>query len=91
MEEYDVDDSNLGRYNVTKDEEDKHYFKVPTLRNIALTAPYLHDGKISTLQETIKLMIIKQLGKEADKQEVIKIEKFLFTLTGQTPKIMSRQ
>ena len=91
MEEYEVDDSNLGRYNVTKDEEDKHYFKVPTLRNIALTAPYLHDGKISTLQETIKLMIIKQLGKEADKQEVIKIEKFLFTLTGQTPKIMSRQ
>ena len=91
MEEYEVDDSNLGRYNVTKDEEDKHYFKVPTLRNIALTAPYLHDGKISTLQETIKLMIVKQLGREADKQEVIKIEKFLFTLTGQIPKIMSRQ
>ena len=47
-----VTNADLGRYNVTKRDSDKHFFKVPTLRNVALTSPYLHDGSQKTLEET---------------------------------------
>lgn len=45
----------LGRYDVTKNEADKHMYKVPTLRNVALTAPYFHNGKVKSLEDAVKI------------------------------------
>lgn len=75
----------LGKYNVTKDEKDRYVFKVPSLRNIALTSPYFHDGRFKTLYEAIEFMAKYQLGKELEKENVKKIEAFLETLTGEVP------
>jgi len=88
MKDYKDTKYQLGRYNVTKDEDDKYYYKVPTLRNIALSAPYLHDGSGKNLQETIRIMMEYQLGITVDKEEVLSLEAFLKTLTGQTPAIL---
>ena len=73
--------SDLGRFEVTKDNDDKFKFKVPTLRNIALTAPYFHDGKIATLPEAVKKMAWLQLGKELKDDEIKAIVAFLGSLT----------
>ncbi|MDX9796331.1 MAG: cytochrome c peroxidase [Arcobacteraceae bacterium] len=78
----------LGRYNVTKDEEDKYFYKVPTLRNIELTAPYLHSGEIKTLREAVTFMMEYQIGVTPNAAEVNHIMAFLRTLTGNRPKIM---
>jgi cytochrome c peroxidase len=75
--------SDLGRYNVTKAESDKHVFKVPSLRNVALTAPYFHDGSAQTLQEAVDVMFKYQLGRPAAPQDKELIVKFLNTLTGE--------
>lgn len=75
-------DADLGRYNVTKKEEDKHMFKVPMLRNVAVTAPYFHDGKVITLEQAVKLMGKYQLGEDIPAPEVRAIAAFLRTLTG---------
>jgi cytochrome c peroxidase len=71
----------LGRFGVTKDEEDKFVFKVPSLRNIALTAPYFHDGQVKTLAEAVKQMAWLQLGEELDESQVASIAAFLGSLT----------
>ena len=76
----------LGRFDVTKSEADKHFFKVPTLRNIALTAPYFHNGKVKTLEEAVKIMAKLQLDKELTPQQVDDITAFLNALTGEFPK-----
>ncbi|UCH53835.1 MAG: c-type cytochrome [Pseudomonadota bacterium] len=73
----------LGRFNVTGQESDRHVFKVPSLRNVALTAPYLHDGSIATLEEAIQVMGRYQLDRELPAQDVMSIAAFLRTLTGQ--------
>lgn len=73
--------ADLGRHDVTKDNDDKFKFKVPTLRNIALTAPYFHDGKIATLPDAVKKMAWHQLGKELKDDEVKAIVAFLGSLT----------
>lgn len=88
MKEYKSKNNNLGRYEVSKNEEDKYFFKVPSLRNIALTAPYFHDGKATKLKDAIKVMIEYQVGLEAKDSDLEKIEKFLKTLTGEIPSIM---
>jgi len=75
-------DKNTGRYSITKKEIDRYVFKVPSLRNVTLTAPYLHDGSISTLDETIQMIGRHQLGIEFDANEVDEIEAFLETLSG---------
>ena len=74
-----------GRYNVTKKDQDKHFFKVPTLRNIELTAPYLHDGSQATLEETVKIMGSYQLGRDLTDAQVNSIVTFLKSLTGELP------
>jgi len=79
---------NLGRYNVTKDESDKYFFKVPSLRNIALSAPYLHDGGAKTLKDAIMKMMQYQVGIIAKDEDITKIESFLHTLTGESPSIL---
>lgn len=71
----------LGRFAVTKDEADKQRFKVPTLRNIALTAPYFHDGAQVSLEDAIREMGWLQLGRKLEPDEVQSIAAFLRTLT----------
>lgn len=83
--EGEITEADLGRYNVTKKEEDRHKFKVPLLRNVELTAPYFHDGSQETLEEAIRAMAHYQLGKELTDEQVSKIEAFLTSLTGEIP------
>ncbi|HEY0839682.1 MAG TPA: cytochrome-c peroxidase [Vulgatibacter sp.] len=78
-------DKDLGRYDVTKEEGDKMMFSVPTLRNIAKTAPYFHDGSVSSLDEAVRLMARHQLGKELEDGQVKSIVDFLNALTGEIP------
>lgn len=73
--------SDLGRFEVTKKDTDKFFFKVPSLRNIALTGPYFHDGKAATLDEAVKQMAWLQLGKKLGDDEVKSIVTFLHTLS----------
>jgi cytochrome c peroxidase len=84
--DYNDPANNLGRFNVTKNENDKYYFKVPTLRNIEKTAPYFHDGSAKTLEEAVKIMGYYQLGQNLTEEEIQKITSFLRTLTGELPK-----
>lgn len=79
----DIDSDNLGLFNITNDVNDKYYFKVPTLRNIELTAPYFHDGRFSNLHEAVKTMAMIQLGERMNDEEISKIVSFLKTLTGE--------
>jgi cytochrome c peroxidase len=79
--------NSLGRYEITKDDEDKYFFKVPTLRNISQTAPYFHDGRAPNLKEAIRQMGFYQLGRVLKKDEIDKIYKFLLTLEGKVPKL----
>lgn len=72
-----------GRMNVTGRETDAFVFKVPGLRNVAVTAPYLHDGSAETLEEAITIMGRTQLGRKLNKEEVSLIKAFLETLTGE--------
>ncbi len=70
----------LGRYDVTKDEDDKEVFKVPPLRNVTKTAPYFHDGSVETLDEAIYIMGKVQLDVEIGAQDREDIQAFLKTL-----------
>ncbi|MGA1236326.1 MAG: cytochrome-c peroxidase, partial [Limisphaerales bacterium] len=72
-----------GRFDVTQDEDDEYKFKVPSLRNIALTAPYFHDGKVSELKDVVKRMGWMQLGKELTEAEIQSVVAFLNSLTGE--------
>ena len=80
-----VKSKRLGRYEVTKNEADKYYFKVPSLRNIEKTAPYLHDGRYEKLEDVVKFMARYQLGRVVSQEEVDKIVSFLNALTGEIP------
>ena len=71
-----------GRFNVTHDEADRHVFKVPSLRNVALTSPYLHDGSVATLNETVRVMARYQLGRDLEPGDVSALVAFLNSLTG---------
>jgi len=75
----------LGRYQVTKKNADKMMFKVPSLRNIDKTAPYLHDGSVKTLEEAVSLMAEYQSGKKLNQAEVASIVTWLKSLTGELP------
>ncbi len=74
--------ASLGRYNVTQNPEDKHVFKVPSLRLVVLTAPYFHDGSQKTLRQTIHRMAKYQLGRKIPDGDVTAIIRFLYTLPG---------
>lgn len=75
--------SDFGRFNVTQREEDRHVFKVPSLRNVALTAPYFHDGSVETLDEAVRIMGRYQLGRRLSDEDVKVIVAFLKTLNGE--------
>ena len=72
-----------GRFNITKLELDRHFFKVPGLRNVALTAPYLHDGSATSLADVVALMARYQLGRRTSAEELAHIVAFLGSLTGE--------
>jgi len=78
------DDKGLAE--VTKKADDEHMWKVPTLRNIALTAPYFHNGIVKTLDEAVTVMAKVQLDKDLSKEDVADIVAFLNGLTGEFPK-----
>ena len=70
-----------GRFDVTKDEDDMFKFKVPMLRNIAITHPYFHAGQIKSLEEAVKTMAWHQLGLELQDDQVKSLVAFLKSLT----------
>ena len=72
----------LGRFNVTKRPEDRFKFRVPSLRLVTATAPYLHDGSVATLDETVRVMGRYQLGEEIPPSDVQAIVAFLGSLQG---------
>ncbi len=86
----DANSSSLGRYNITKREEDKYVFKVPSLRNVALTSPYMHDGRTNSLRKAVEIMSEHQLGRYITEEEIKKIVAFLESLTGQIPESVKK-
>ncbi len=86
----DTNSSDLGRYDATHRERDKHYFKVPSLRNVAQTAPYFHDGRTYSLKKAVKLMAQAQLGRKITPQEIDKIVAFLHSLSAKLPQGVGR-
>ncbi|MGF1787749.1 cytochrome B6 [Photobacterium swingsii] len=80
--------ADLGRFEITGDENDRHVFRVPSLRNVAITAPYFHDGKTATLEEAIIVMARVQLGQELSPMTVVEISAFLNALTAPKPAVL---
>ena len=76
-----------GRFNETNQEIDRGYWRVPSLRNIALTAPYFHNGQVATLEEAVKVMAKTQLNKDLNEGEVLALVAFLKSLTGEFPQL----
>lgn len=68
---------------MTGDAADRHVFKVPSLRNIAKTGPYFHDGSIATLEEAVKIMGYHQTGVQLREVQISDIVVFLGSLTGE--------
>jgi cytochrome c peroxidase len=74
-----------GRFEATQNEVDYMVFRVPSLRNVAATGPYFHDGSVSSLEEAIRMMARHQSGKELPPEKVTSIATWLKTLTGELP------
>jgi len=79
-----------GRYSVTKDSADLFVFKVPSLRNVAKTPPYFHDGSVATLAMAVRIMGRVQLGRELTDTDIGNIVAFLESLTGKLPDDFAR-
>jgi cytochrome c peroxidase len=73
----------LGRFLLTQVPRDREVFRVPSLRNVALTAPYFHDGRAPTLQSAVAIMARVQLGRTLSQEDIDAIVQFLHTLTGE--------
>ncbi len=84
-EQYDLISDDLGRYNYTGDDSHKIMWRVPSLRNVAITAPYFHNGKVKALDEAVRVMAATELNRELSAQQVADIVEFLKSLTGQFP------
>lgn len=79
----DITEADLGRFKITGRETDRYVFKVPSLRNVALTAPYFHDGTATTLEQAVEVMFLHQLGRSAPQEDKRLIVLFLRSLTGE--------
>jgi cytochrome c peroxidase len=75
--------ADLGRFTLTGKAEDRSVFRVPSLRNVAETAPYFHDGRARTLEQAVAVMARLQLGRELDPDDIHLIVRFLHALTGE--------
>jgi cytochrome c peroxidase len=73
----------LGRFLLTQVARDREVFRVPSLRNVALTAPYFHDGRAPTLEVAVAIMARVQLGRTLSQEDTHAIVQFLHTLTGE--------
>lgn len=82
-----ITEADLGRFNVTGNPGDKHVFKVPSLRMVALTPPYLHDGTAKTLRDAEDVMFKFQLGRKAPDKDKEAMVAFLKTLAGEHPEM----
>ncbi len=82
--------NNPDRYTLTRNPIDKNVYKVPTLRNIVLTAPYFHDGSAPTLKKALQKMAYHNLGFDLKEDEIQALIAFLETLTGKQPDILKR-
>jgi len=80
-----------GRFTVTGQEADKYVFKVPSLRNIAKTGPYFHDGSVAELPEAVRIIAKVNLNKDLTDDEVNSIITFLNALTGELPVELSQE
>jgi cytochrome c peroxidase len=78
-----VSEADLGRLALTGREADRRVFRVPSLRNISVTAPYFHDGSAASLDEAVETMGRKQLGRSLTERDIGLIVAFLHTLTGE--------
>jgi len=76
-----------GRFAVTKTADDEYVFRSPTLRNVELTGPYFHSGKVWDLRQAVAVMGSSQLGAKLNDEEIDQITAFLKALTGQQPRI----
>ena len=74
-----------GRRDITKNTTDEDVFRVPVLRNVAMTAPYFHDGSVADLNEAVKIMARLQLNKDLSDEQAAKITTFLKACTGEVP------
>lgn len=75
-------ENDKGRFAVTNVPEDSYVFRVPSLRNVAITAPYFHSGKVWDLREAVAIMGTTQLGEELTQKEIDQLVAFLHSLTG---------
>ncbi|WP_434040807.1 MULTISPECIES: cytochrome c peroxidase [Sorangium] len=80
------DTKDRGRYEITRRGVDWMVFRVPSLRNVARTGPYFHDGSVSSLEEAVRMMARHQLGKELRGEDVRLIARWLGSLTGEIPR-----
>jgi cytochrome c peroxidase len=74
-----------GRFEVTQNPADTYVFKVPSLRNVAMTPPYFHDGSVASLAQAVAVMADVQLGKSLTDEDIKEITAFLHSLTGPLP------
>ena len=88
IEAYKTTSTAEGRFAVTKQDIDRFYFKVPTLRNVELTYPYFHDGAADTLAQAVDAMGRLQLGRKFSEAEIADVVAFLKTLTGEQPRVV---
>ncbi|SNB45899.1 cytochrome c peroxidase [Geobacter sp. DSM 9736] len=79
--------ADTGRFKVTNTSKDNYVFRSPSLRNVALTAPYFHSGKVWSLKEAVTVMGTSQLGVKINEAEADDITAFLVTLNGKQPKV----
>lgn len=84
-QKYHLVTDDQGRYEVTQDPIHKRLFRMPSLRNVALTAPYFHTGSVATLEEAVRVMAKTQLDKDLSDKQVQDISAFLHALSGELP------
>jgi cytochrome c peroxidase len=87
VQPYESESPAQGRFDVTGKEIDRFMFKVPTLRNIAITYPYFHDGAADTLEEATQIMGQLQLGRSFSDEELASLVAFMESLTGERPEM----
>lgn len=80
-----ITEADMGRFNLTGEEDQRHEFKVPSLRAVSMTAPYFHDGSVLTLSDAITKMAWYQLGIHLKAKDISDIEAFLISLAGEVP------
>ena len=80
-------ENDKGRFAVTATADDEYVFRAAPLRNIAVTAPYFHSGKVWDLTVAVQIMAESQLGEELSTEEAGQIVAFLDSLTGKVPSV----